>query len=264
MPVARIDDTLELYYEDYDFADPWRPHETVILHAGNLKDHRLWYRWIPLLSGRYRVVTLDARGHGRSTVPPPGYGWSIEGFARDLKGLMDRLEIDRAHLIGETTGGPVTLQFAYDYPDRVRTVTQCSAYFKHNPAGPTPDDWQKIDRLGLEGWVRASMGRRTGSGDAGYAEWYAGVMLSQKQHVAVETLRYLGTLDMSDRLPGIKPPTLILTGEHSEVRTQWCEPMKALMPQARLVVLPGGRGFVQHTAPEQCVEAWRRFVQDVA
>jgi pimeloyl-ACP methyl ester carboxylesterase len=255
-----------MYYEDYDFADPWREHETVVLHPGNLKDHRLWYAWIPLLARHYRVITLDARGHGRSTVPPPGYPWSMSGFAQDLRGLLDRLEIDQAHLIGETTGGPITLQFAHDFPQRVHTVTQCSAYFKHNPASPTAEDYKHIRELGLEAWVRQKMNRRItpGADDAGYAEWYAGVMISNAQHVAVETLRYLGTLDMTSLLPKIRVPTLILTAEHSETRASWSEPMHALMPGSKLVVIPGTHGFVQHTAPEQCFSAWRTFVREYA
>ena len=265
MPFAPIDPTLEMYYEVHDFADPWRNHETVVLHAGNMKDHRLWYAWIPMLSSQYRVVTLDARGHGRSTVPPPGYPWSMQGFARDLKGLLDHLEVDRAHLIGETTGGPITLQFALDYPARAETLTQCSAFFKPNPASPTADDHKLIRELGLEKWVRQKMGRRIAPGqDPGYAEWYATVMLGNSQQVAEETLKYLGSNDMSALLPKVSVPTLILTGEHSETRAQWSEPMHALMPAAKLVIVPGAHGVVQHTAPRQCVDAWLQFVGDVS
>jgi 3-oxoadipate enol-lactonase len=262
VPKVRIDDTLEMYYEDHDFADPWREHETVVLHAGNLKDHRLWYAWVPLLAQEYRTITLDARGHGLSTVPAPGHDWSIKEFARDLRGLLDALKIKRAHLIGETTGGPVTLQFAHDYPDRTLSVTQCSAYFKHNDASPTPHDHEHISKLGLTAWVQSKMKRRVSPDQStGYAEWYAGIMTGTSQHVAVETLRYLGTLDMTDMLPTIKAPTLILAGEHSETRPQWSEPMHALMPGSHLAIIPHASGFVQHTAPRQCVEVWRDFVK---
>ena len=56
MPFARIDDTLDMYYEDDDFTDPWRSAETVVLHHGNAKNARLWYAWVPLLARQYRVV----------------------------------------------------------------------------------------------------------------------------------------------------------------------------------------------------------------
>jgi len=265
MPFARVDPTLEMYYEDHDFADPWREHETVVLHAGNLKDHRLWYAWIPLLSRYYRVITLDARGHGRSTIPEPGYPWSMEGFAKDLKGLLDKLGVGRVHLIGETTGGPITLQFAHDFKDRVISITQCSAYFKQSAAGPRPEDYKEIHDLGLEGWVRAKMGYRMSPGqdDPAYAEWYARVMISNSQHVAEETLRYLGGLDMTDILRQIDAPTLILAGEHSVTLPTWSRPMHELIPGSRLEVIPGAYGFVQHTEPEKCVNAWLAFVRNL-
>jgi pimeloyl-ACP methyl ester carboxylesterase len=67
------------------------------------------------------------RGFGRSSVPAPGYPWSLEGFATDLIHLMDHLGIDKAHLIGETIGG--------DYYDVVK-------------------------RYGVEAWVRQTANRR--------------------------------------------------------------------------------------------------------
>ena len=64
MPTAKLDETLEMYYEDDDYTDPWRAPETVVLHHGNAKSSRLWYAWVPLLARQYRVVRLDARGFG--------------------------------------------------------------------------------------------------------------------------------------------------------------------------------------------------------
>ncbi len=130
MPTVKLDDTLEMYYKDDDYADPWRSRETVALHHGNAKNGRLWYAWVPLLARQYRVVRLDARGFGRSTVPPPGYDWSLSGFATDLLRLLDYLELDQVHLIGETVGGTIALQFAYEHPERLHTVTTCTSPYK--------------------------------------------------------------------------------------------------------------------------------------
>ena len=116
MPTVNLPDNLEMYYDDDDYTDPWRTPETVVLHHGNAKNGRLWYAWVPLLARQYRVARLDARGFGRSTVPPEGYDWSLSGFAGDLLGLLDHLELDKVHLIGETVGGTVALQFALRTP----------------------------------------------------------------------------------------------------------------------------------------------------
>ena len=104
MPTAHLPGDLQMYYEDDDFTDPWLETETVILHHGNAKNSRLWYAWVPWLARDYRVIRLDARGFGRSSIPAPGYNWSLEGFATDLVHLMDHLGIDKAHVVGDTSG----------------------------------------------------------------------------------------------------------------------------------------------------------------
>ena len=124
MPTVKLDPTLEMYYEDDCYADPWRAPETVILHHGNAKNSRLWYAWVPLLARQYRVIRLDARGFGRSSAPPEGYQWSLSNFGTDLLRLMDYLKVDKAHLVGETIGGTIGLQFAYEHPERLHTLVQ--------------------------------------------------------------------------------------------------------------------------------------------
>ena len=101
-----------MYYEDDNFNDRWAKAETVILYHGNAKSSRFWYEWVPLLARDFRVIRIDARGFGRSTVPEPGYNWPLAGFADDLANLMDALDIRNAHLIGESVGGTIGLQFA--------------------------------------------------------------------------------------------------------------------------------------------------------
>ena len=56
MPRVTLDQTLEMYYEDDDYTDPWREPEAVVLHHGNAKNSFLWYAWVPLLARQYRVV----------------------------------------------------------------------------------------------------------------------------------------------------------------------------------------------------------------
>jgi len=100
----RLSDGAELFYTIDDYTDPWTQPETVVLHHGMAKNHQLWYAWIPILAQHYRVVRFDMRGMGQSSVPAPGYPWSLENFAKDLLELLDQLELSRVHLIGETVG----------------------------------------------------------------------------------------------------------------------------------------------------------------
>jgi pimeloyl-ACP methyl ester carboxylesterase len=91
--------------------------DMIMLHGltGNLA---VWHlKMVPELRRDYRITTYDLRGHGRSDRPPTGY--TTGDMAEDLGGLMDVLEIERAHLVGHSLGADVSLHCALRHPDRV-------------------------------------------------------------------------------------------------------------------------------------------------
>lgn len=74
-------------------------------------------RFIRRLALRYRVITFDNRGMGRTTAGTAD--WSIDRFADDAAGLMDGLGLEKAHVMGWSLGGDVALSLAVRHPDRV-------------------------------------------------------------------------------------------------------------------------------------------------
>lgn len=66
------------------------------------------------------VVAVDLPGHGESSKGPGDY--SLGSLASTLRDLLDHLGIDRVHLIGHSLGGGVSMQFAYQFPDRVESM----------------------------------------------------------------------------------------------------------------------------------------------
>ncbi len=264
MPTVRIDDALEMFYCIDDFTDPWRTPDTVLLHHGNGKNHRFWWAWVPILARHYRVVRMDARGFGDSTAPPSGYPWSIEGFATDVARLLDHLGVQKVHYVGETVGGTIGLQFAYQYPERVKSLTTSTSPFKF--LGPYyRESADFVQKNGVEAWARSSMSRRLGKdANPALAEWYAQQMSRTKPWVVMETLRYLQGKDLTERLRRIKAPTLVIApgdsvGHPSEVYRE----QQQLIPGARLFMVPGAGGFVQHTHPDVCAHAVLDFLRSV-
>jgi pimeloyl-ACP methyl ester carboxylesterase len=83
-----------------------------------------------------------------------------------------------------------------------------------------------------------------------------------EQHVVLETLAYLATVDLTPILPKITTPALVLVGERSTMNTpDRAQSLAALLPRETLVEVPGASGYVQHSAPAQCVAIWRAFVR---
>jgi len=119
MPQVRIDETLTLHYELDDFTDPWTAPETILLIHGVADTSKAWFAWVPQLARRFRVLRPDLRGFGKSSVPPRDYPWSLGGLAKDLKGLLDHLQLSSVHVVGQRVGGSVAMQFAHDYPQVV-------------------------------------------------------------------------------------------------------------------------------------------------
>lgn len=94
--------------------------EPILLISGLSADHRSWLPLVDPLAQDYQVVTFDNRGSGRSPVPE---GQStIEHFAHDAIALMDQLNIEKAHIIGQSMGSYIAQYMAADFPDRVIKV----------------------------------------------------------------------------------------------------------------------------------------------
>ena len=100
----------KIYYEVAGGGPP-----LVFVH-GYALDRRMWDDQFEIFAPRYRVVRYDLRGFGRSGVP------TAAPFSNhdDLRRLFDVLGIERAHICGLSMGGGVTIDFALEYPDRVR------------------------------------------------------------------------------------------------------------------------------------------------
>jgi len=99
---------------------------TVICIHGVTLDHGTWDGQVPaLLDAGYRVITWDLRGHGASR--PMGEGLSIHLATQDLKALLDKTEVARSVLVGQSFGGSVAQEFLRLYPDRVSALVLVGA-----------------------------------------------------------------------------------------------------------------------------------------
>ena len=87
----------------------------LLLH-GIAGSSRTWRDAIPRLTDRFTVLAPDLTGHGQSDKPVGDY--SLGAFASGIRDLMEVFDIDRATVVGQSFGGGVAMQFAYQYPER--------------------------------------------------------------------------------------------------------------------------------------------------
>jgi 3-oxoadipate enol-lactonase len=110
----------------------------------------------------HRVLSYDARGHGRSTPAPQPGAYGYEHLAADLDELLDALGIDRAAVAGASMGAHTALRLALRRPGRVAALGLITPSF--DPARPrTPAEF--------EGWDALAQGLRQG-GVEGFLEAY--------------------------------------------------------------------------------------------
>lgn len=95
-------------------------HEVLLLIHGNMTSSKHWDLLINTLDKKYKIYAVDMRGFGAST-----YGksiHSIKDFSEDIKQLVDVIGLKKFSLIGWSTGGAVSMQFAIDYPEFVKSM----------------------------------------------------------------------------------------------------------------------------------------------
>lgn len=243
MPTARIDDTLEMHYELDDFTPPWEGEaETVLLQHGAGKSGRLWWFWTPGLASEYRVLRPDARGFGQSSAIPEGYRYSLSGLANDLRLLLDRLGIERVHLVGETVGGPICIQFAYEYPGRTRSLALCGAPYRLTAL---PDHFlhsaEIIHERGVEAWATGNGPRRFGErADPEMVRWYHREMGRTSARSLLALFEYVPTVDLTGLLPHVQAPTLVFAGLESGITPpDDSRRIAEAIPDAQLVEIEG-------------------------
>jgi pimeloyl-ACP methyl ester carboxylesterase len=105
---------IELYYESHGTGAP-----LVVLGGLGLDVSEMGMLTGPL-AARFRVIAADNRGAGRSAKPPGPY--SVEQMAADVAGLMDRLDLPRAHVLGMSLGGRIAMALALAESARVNRL----------------------------------------------------------------------------------------------------------------------------------------------
>jgi pimeloyl-ACP methyl ester carboxylesterase len=195
----------------------------VILLHGFPFNRTLWTDQVEALKHSFRVITPDLRGFGDSSLD--GEVSRMDDMARDIAGLTEHLEIDRAVIGGLSMGGYVTFSFYRMFPLRVRALiladtrpqadTEESRKIRYEQA-------QKVKAGGMEaivdGFLEKLLGEETAKNKPAEVARINEMMLSLSPEGAAAAL--LGAAERRDHtslLPRIMAPTLIVVGTEDKV-----------------------------------------------
>jgi 3-oxoadipate enol-lactonase len=187
----------------------------VVLLSNSLGSTRaMWDAQVPALAERYRVITYDARGHGKSPVPPAPY--TLDDLVDDAVALLDEVGAARASLVGLSLGAMTFLRLAARHPERVdRLVVMCTtAHYG------SPDSWvERAHRTRTEGTGAIAPTVVGGWFTPGFAAARPDVVAAAEAMLAgIDDEGYaaccgiLEELDIRADLPRITAPTLVISG----------------------------------------------------
>lgn len=93
---------------------------TVIMLHGGMANSDYWGLQAAFLAPTHRVILVDSRGHGRSTLGDKHLGY--HQMAHDVARLMEHLEISKASIVGWSDGGVQSIILAATYPDKIARI----------------------------------------------------------------------------------------------------------------------------------------------
>ena len=260
--------------------DPSEGAPVLLLIHGMAGSSATWREVGPALAKEYTVIAPDLLGHGASAKPRHDY--SLGGFASGLRDLMVTLQIDQATIIGQSLGGGVAMQFAYQHPER------CERLVLVNSGGLGPDVSWILRALTLPGaeylmpvlfpsFVRdAGDALRRKLGSFGLRaphveeEWrgYASLTDPETRQAFIKTLRAvidLGGQSVSahDRLYLAELlPTLIVWGEKDRIiPVEHAHAAHAAMPGSELALFEHSGHFPHVEEPQRFLEVLTDFLE---
>ena len=260
------------YYELDDFTQPWLSPATIFIQHGMCRNVHFWRHWPPVLASAYRVLRHDLPGHGDSQDPGPDYAWTMEQVVDDLVALLDALQIEQVHFLGESTSGMLGIIFAVRHPERLRSLTLCASPLTIGPEAQKlfafgHEDWQTAIRtLGTYGWAKELA---TASGTMGdlspeQKEWVLKQIGKVPDRALVDYSLMASRTNVEPLLKDIRLPVLILAPTRSAATSMEQQvKMQQAIPGAKLVVIDGVAHEIYRDRAQECMAALLDFVQSV-
>jgi pimeloyl-ACP methyl ester carboxylesterase len=247
---------LQLRAHQADFG-PYRVHwvetgegeSAVALLHGLSGSSRWWARNIRGLAAHHRVLVPDVVGFGRSRLAASTLP-DVPALAALLGEWLGFAAQGPAHLVGHSMGGQLAIHMAARFGERIRRLVLVDAAGLPRPLTP-----RMVSRFAYE------MAPPRQWGDPTFLPVILGDALSAGPWTVVRALRHILRDDVRPLLPDVRIPTLILWGQRDTIIPPLHgEEMRRLIPDSRLLVLPGTYHNPMVDAPEAFNQAVLSFL----
>ncbi len=251
MPFFTLSDGDRLYYEVHGEGP------ALLLVPGLGGVGAFWSVHLPRLTQRFKVVLHDHRGTGQSSRTEMRY--SVDQMADDVAQLITGLRLERAHLIGHSTGGAIGQTLAIDRPELIdrlvltATWTAADDYFHRlfdirsqvlRDAGMAV--YAQLSSLFMRPpwWTQDNM--------ATVLEEEARAAAASTPEIMLSRIEAIVAFDRRDDLLRIAAPTLVVGAQDDMVApAYYSEALAELIPGAELAILPDGGHFFPVVAAEE-------------
>jgi pimeloyl-ACP methyl ester carboxylesterase len=221
----------------------------------------LWDDVVPLLEDTFDIITPDLRGFGNSTMIDSPH--TMDDYASDIASLLDHLNIQKAAIVGHSMGGYVALAFARLYPERVRGLGLISSQVLADAPDRKEGRYKSaadVEANGIGSVVEAMAPKFTPDDKL---QAYARASMERQQPAA-----YIGALkamaervDSTPLLPSFQFPVVIIHGDSdSLIPIDRAREVKAALPQAHLIEIPGAGHMPMMEAKERTAEALKHLL----
>jgi pimeloyl-ACP methyl ester carboxylesterase len=230
----------------------------IIFVHGWTCDESSWQGQVPAFSQRYRVITMDLPGHGKSALPKDGK-FSMELFARAVEAVRSDAKVERAVFVGHSMGTPVIRQYATMYPKRVAGLVLVDGLVQvaGGAAGFTPPPM--VGAAGLkarENMVRGMFGPAT---TPPLQEHILKMMLGTSEATAAGAMSATWDPSWVKNDPIAVPVLAVYAARPLATR----EAISRIFPKAQYHEIPGSAHFLMMEKPDEFNQLLAEFVRDL-
>lgn len=240
MPLLKISEDVEYYYEDVGEGEP------ILFIHGVWMSSKFFHKQLPYFQKNYRAIAIDLRGHGRSSKVP--YGHTVSQYAKDVHQFIHTLNLNNVTLVGWSMGAFVIwdylTQFGDDNLKATVIVDELASDFKWPDFEigafdiPTLTHFMREIQLNRENFLRGfiSLMFKEEPSEEEMA-WMLEETTKPTEAIASAILFDQSVVDYRSMLSSIKLPTLLCFGKEEKlIPVAAGEHLKANIPYAQLEI----------------------------